>query len=140
MNFLRNVYAKKMGFVVNTREKVCRLTRVLHFIEKHSFLYKSLGFKGGTAINLVIFECPRLSVDIDLDFCLETSRGDMLEVRRDQLKASGYRWNAEEKIWQRSMIADNFNFKEFCSQPWVQAGICIKVYSEDGDQMYVHRG
>jgi hypothetical protein len=81
-----------------------------------------------------------LSVDIDLDFCLETSRGEMLEARRDQLKASGYRWNVEEKIWQRSMIADNFNFKEFYSQPWVQTGICIKVYSEDGDQMYVHRG
>lgn len=72
-----------MGFVTNTLEKVCRLTRVLHFIEKDPFLYKSLGFKGGTAINLAIFKCPRLSVDIDLDFCLETTRGEMLKARRD---------------------------------------------------------
>ena len=78
-----NVFAKKMGFVANTLEKVCRLTGVLHLIEKDPFLYKSLGFKGGTAINLVIFDCPRLSVDIDLDFCLETSRDEMLEARRE---------------------------------------------------------
>lgn len=96
-----NIQAKKMGFVTNTLEKVCRLTRVLHFIEKDPFLYKSLGFKGGTAINLAIFKCPRLSVDIDLDFCLETTRGEMLKARRDI-----------KDVLLRSMATEQYTFEE----------------------------
>ncbi|MDD4591841.1 MAG: nucleotidyl transferase AbiEii/AbiGii toxin family protein [Parabacteroides sp.] len=34
--------------------------------------------KGGTAINLLFFNLPRLSVDIDLDFCQNLSREEML--------------------------------------------------------------
>ena len=37
--------------------------------------------KGGTAINLLFFNMPRLSVDIDLDFCVNLSRDEMLAQR-----------------------------------------------------------
>ena len=37
--------------------------------------------KGGMAINLTIFELPRLSVDIDMDFVLNLPREDMLQAR-----------------------------------------------------------
>jgi len=37
-----------------------------------------LALKGGTAINLTIFDLPRLSVDIDLDFSQMLSRQEML--------------------------------------------------------------
>ena len=38
--------------------------------------------KGGTAINLTVFHLPRLSVDIDLDFCSEGNRDEMLVQRQ----------------------------------------------------------
>lgn len=60
--------AKELGFVRDTFEKVCRLAEVLAFMEGDSLLADSLALKGGTAINLTIFDIPRLSVDIDLDF------------------------------------------------------------------------
>ena len=58
---------KEMGFVRDTLEKVCRLADVLKFMEEDEILARSLALKGGTAINLTIFNLPRLSVDIDLD-------------------------------------------------------------------------
>lgn len=61
--------AKKMGFVRDTLEKVCRLADVLKFMEDDELLSIGIAIKGGTAINLTIFDLPRLSVDIDLDYC-----------------------------------------------------------------------
>lgn len=58
--------AKSLGFVRDTFEKVCRLADVLDFMEQDMVLKNSLALKGGTAINLTIFDLPRLSVDIDL--------------------------------------------------------------------------
>lgn len=60
--------AAEVGFIRNAFEKVCRLAEVLHFFERDPVLAKHLALKGGTAINLTIFNLPRLSVDIDLDF------------------------------------------------------------------------
>ena len=57
--------AKEMGFVRDTFEKVCRLAEVLSFMESDPTLSTSLALKGVTAINLTIFDLPRLSVDID---------------------------------------------------------------------------
>lgn len=74
--------AKEMGFVRDTFEKVCRLADVLTFIEQDAVLENSLVLKGGTAINLTIFDLPRLSVDIDLDFSANLPRDEMLEKRR----------------------------------------------------------
>ncbi|MGI6744091.1 MAG: nucleotidyl transferase AbiEii/AbiGii toxin family protein [Eubacteriales bacterium] len=39
---------------------------------------------GGTAINLLFFNMPRLSVDIDLDYCFNLSRDEML-VQRNKI-------------------------------------------------------
>lgn len=73
--------AKELGFVRDTYEKVCRLTEILKFIDQDSVLRNSLALKGGTAINLLIFNLPRLSVDIDLDFIENVSREEMLLSR-----------------------------------------------------------
>ena len=75
--------AKELGFVRDTFEKVCRLADVLAFMEQDVVLKNSLALKGGTAINLTIFNLPRLSVDIDLDFADALTRVEMLENRRD---------------------------------------------------------
>ena len=73
--------AKQLGFVRDTFEKVCRLADVLSFMEQDAILKSSLALKGGTAINLTIFDLPRLSVDIDLDFAEPLPRNAMLEKR-----------------------------------------------------------
>jgi len=41
-----------------------------------------LALKGGTAINLTVFDLPRLSVDIDLDYCSTENREEMLVMRQ----------------------------------------------------------
>lgn len=74
--------AKEQGFVRDTLEKVCRLTDILLFIQQDGLLNGRLALKGGTAINLTVFELPRLSVDIDLDYIGSISRDQMMEDRR----------------------------------------------------------
>lgn len=67
--------ARELGFVRDTFEKVCRLAEILSFMAQDPVLADSLALKGGTAINLTIFELPRLSVDIDLDFSNHNKMG-----------------------------------------------------------------
>ena len=78
--------AKELGFVRDTLEKVCRLADVLKFMESDELLAEAIALKGGTAINLTIFDLPRLSVDIDLDYCRSIDREKML-VDRDIITA-----------------------------------------------------
>lgn len=96
--------AKELGFVRDTFEKVCRLADVLDFMEQDVVLKNSLALKGGTAINLTIFDLPRLSVDIDLDFADALTRVEMLEKRRDiteriekYMRARGYTLSGRSK-------------------------------------------
>ena len=53
----------------------------MKFFESDDILSACLALKGGTAINLTIFNLPRLSVDIDLDFSENISRDKMPETR-----------------------------------------------------------
>ncbi len=74
--------AKEMGFVRDTLEKVFRLTEILVFINSDAILSENLTLKGGTAINLTVFNLPRLSVDIDLDLVINYDLEKMLKVRK----------------------------------------------------------
>ena len=96
--------AKELGFVRDTFEKVCRLADVLKFFENDDILSRCLALKGGTAINLTIFNLPRLSVDIDLDFSEKISRDEMLEKRpliteriSKYMSANGYILSSKSK-------------------------------------------
>ena len=89
--------AKEYGFVRDTFEKVLRLTEILRFINADDFLNSHLVLKGGTAINLTIFDLPRLSVDIDFDYTPNHPLEIMLEERqkitgqlRVYLESEGY--------------------------------------------------
>ena len=75
--------AKKNSFKSETLEKVLRLVDVLDFINKTDNLSPYLVLKGGTAINFTIFNLPRLSVDIDLDFSFNGSKEQMLKIRKE---------------------------------------------------------
>lgn len=74
--------SKETGFLRDNLEKVFRLADILEYINKNPLLKECLALKGGTAINLVVFNMPRLSVDIDLDFCKLVSREEMLIYRK----------------------------------------------------------
>ena len=74
--------ANKQNFIRDTLEKVVRLNEVLDYINSNPIMKGCLALKGGTAINLTVFHLPRLSVDIDLDYCSEGNRDEMLEQRQ----------------------------------------------------------
>lgn len=60
--------AANTGFRPDVLEKVIRLVDLLNQIFASDFLRTRLVLKGGTALNLFVFEIPRLSVDIDLNY------------------------------------------------------------------------
>ena len=54
---------------------------LLNAINEHFFLNGKLVLKGGTALNLFIFELPRLSVDIDLNFMFRVPLFPIIKMR-----------------------------------------------------------
>lgn len=62
-------------------EKVLRLSELLKLFNENEELKGKYVLKGGTAINLCLFDFPRLSVDIDLNFNSNCSKEEMLEMR-----------------------------------------------------------
>ncbi|AHF09020.1 MULTISPECIES: nucleotidyl transferase AbiEii/AbiGii toxin family protein [Dehalobacter] len=83
-NYDKNYIAQRasnFGFIRDTLEKVYRLADVLEYINSDPILKGKLALKGGTAINLTIFNLPRLSVDIDLDYLSNDSKEEMLQNR-----------------------------------------------------------
>lgn len=56
--------ANDLNFVRDTMEKVLRLADILEYLNTNSLTKDTLALKGGTAINLTVFNLPRLSVDI----------------------------------------------------------------------------
>ena len=73
-----DIIAKEQGFIRDNLEKVMRLVEILNYFHDSPLLSKSLVLKGGTAINLTVFQLPRLSVDIDLDFTVDCDRCHIL--------------------------------------------------------------
>lgn len=89
--------AQQHGFVRDTFEKVLRLKEILCYLNEEEYLKEHLLLKGGTAINLTVFNMPRLSVDIDMDYTPNDTKEDMLEARekittliKDYMEAEGY--------------------------------------------------
>lgn len=62
-------------------ERSVRLLALLDAIRDHPLLEGKLALKGGTALNLFVFNVPRLSVDIDLNYVGAASLDAMLEER-----------------------------------------------------------
>ncbi|MCL2736758.1 MAG: nucleotidyl transferase AbiEii/AbiGii toxin family protein [Propionibacteriaceae bacterium] len=78
------IQATERGFIRDTFEKMLRLSDILAFITADPLLAGTLALKGGTAINLTIFDLPRLSVDIDLDYMRNNSTDEMF-AHREQI-------------------------------------------------------
>ena len=73
--------AQATGFRVDMLERVAQLLGLLGAIQRHPFLRGKLALKGGTALNLFVFDVPRLSIDIDLNYVGAESRDAMLAER-----------------------------------------------------------
>lgn len=68
------------GFRLEIVEKGFRLLHLLESLFSHPFLKGRLALKGGTALNLFLFDLPRLSIDIDLNYI----GGPELEVMTEE--------------------------------------------------------
>lgn len=73
--------AEATGFRQDMLEKVGLLLQLLDAIRSHPFLKNKLVLKGGTALNIFIFDVPRLSIDIDLNYVGAVDREAMVAER-----------------------------------------------------------
>lgn len=97
--------SKETGFIQSTLEKVERLIRILEWTNSDVKLNKLLALKGGTAINIAIFNFPRLSVDIDFDLTENLSKEETIKERENihnllvnYLSANNYKINMKKSI------------------------------------------
>lgn len=108
--------ATQYGFIRDTFEKVLRLKEILEYFNTQEYLAKHLILKGGTAINLTIFDLPRLSIDIDMDYVPNDSRDDMLiardkiaEIINRYMEKEGYSLSQSSRF-SHSLDAFHFNY------------------------------
>jgi predicted nucleotidyltransferase component of viral defense system len=73
--------AESTGFRAEMIEKVLHLINLLDKLNRHPMLRGKWILKGGTALNLFLFDLPRLSVDIDLNYIGALDREAMLAER-----------------------------------------------------------
>ena len=109
--------AIESGFVRDTFEKVLRLKEILRFLNDVEFLREHLLLKGGTAINFTVFNLPRLSVDIDMDYTPNDTREDMLECRekiknviKEYMESEGYLLSDASRF-SHSLDAFHYNYQ-----------------------------
>lgn len=73
--------AAASGFRADSIEKVMRLCRILDRLGDHPTTRDQWLLKGGTALNLLHLDVPRMSVDIDLNYVGTAKREAMLAAR-----------------------------------------------------------
>ena len=71
--------AAETGFQAATVERVMRLMDVLQKLSDDDFIGGCTALKGGTALNLFLFDLDRLSVDIDLNYVGSAERAKAME-------------------------------------------------------------
>lgn len=69
------------GFRSEVLEKAIHLLNLLEGFNRHLFLKGRWALKGGTALNLFLFDVQRLSVDIDLNYIGAVDRETMTAER-----------------------------------------------------------
>lgn len=111
-----DVRAREYGFNRDTFEKVLRLRTILDFLNTHEYMREHLLLKGGTAINLTVFNLPRLSVDIDLDFVPNLTREEtvnererLTEILKGFMSEQGYSLS-EASRFSHSLDAFHYNY------------------------------
>ncbi|TYQ17004.1 UNVERIFIED_CONTAM: nucleotidyltransferase AbiEii toxin of type IV toxin-antitoxin system [Acetivibrio alkalicellulosi] len=120
-NYDKNYISKRAseyGFIRDTLEKVYRLANILEYLNKEPMIKGKLALKGGTAINLTIFNLPRLSVDIDLDYVVNDNREEILtnmKLNRLQKNIEAFdtgRASDEPRKEEIKTLVGKFNFRK----------------------------
>lgn len=100
-----NKLSKDLNYNRDSLEKVLRLSEVLKLFNEHDELKGKYVLKGGTAINLCLFDFPRLSVDIDLDFNRNLNKENLEDVRKlhqkiisENLAINGYQISPKSRF------------------------------------------
>ncbi len=75
------VESSSTGFRPEMLEKVIHLLGLLEAFSRHPYLKNRIALKGGTALNLFVFDLPRLSVDIDINYVGAPDRETMVAER-----------------------------------------------------------
>lgn len=108
--------AREFGFDRDTFEKVLRLKTILEFLNTEEYMREHLLLKGGTAINLTVFNLPRLSVDIDMDFIpdltreeTENERERLTEILKGYMSEQGYSLSNASRF-SHSLDAFHYNY------------------------------
>ena len=108
--------AREYGFNRDTFEKVLRLKTILEFLNTQEYMCEHLLLKGGTAINLTVFNLPRLSVDIDLDFIPNLTREEtanererLTEILKGYMSEQGYSLSDASRF-SHSLDAFHYNY------------------------------
>lgn len=119
-----NQKAAESRFIRDNLEKVYRLSGILAFIDEEPILSDNLVLKGGTAINLTVFNLPRLSVDIDLDLNKKCSRDEMLAIREvidaillRYMAANGYSLDTRKQKESHSLTSRVFHYQNAGGNP-----------------------
>ncbi|MCK5560808.1 MAG: nucleotidyl transferase AbiEii/AbiGii toxin family protein [Thermoplasmata archaeon] len=102
------------GFNLDLLEKAYNLTRVLQAIQNHDIMKINLSLKGGTALNFLYLDLPRLSIDIDFNYIGKIAKEDMLETRpvvENHIKTIGEKLGYETKIKGQSYILSRHSLK-----------------------------
>lgn len=73
--------ANATGFRPEMLEKVIQLLSLLDAMRQHQFLADRWVLKGGSALNIFLFDIPRLSIDIDINYIGAIDRETMLVER-----------------------------------------------------------
>jgi len=97
--------AARSGFRPEVLEKVLHLLELLDALRSHPFLAPRLALKGGTALNLFLFDAPRLSVDIDVNVAhgahVLSSAGGLRGVERSGARPTrAGRRQARRALWE----------------------------------------
>ena len=89
---------------------------ILEFMNTQACMREHLLLKGGTAINLTVFNLPRLSVDIDLDFVPNLMRDEtakererLTEILKRYMSEQGYLLS-EASRFSHSLDAFHYNY------------------------------
>ena len=108
--------AREFGFNRDTFEKVLRLKTILEFLNTEEYMREHLLLKGGTAINLTVFNLPRWSVDIDMDFIpnltreeTENERERLTEILKGYMSEQGYSLSNASRF-SHSLDAFHYNY------------------------------
>lgn len=78
--------ASDTGFRPEILEKVIHLMGLLNDFSRNPFLSNRIALKAGTALNLFCYECPRLSVDIDINYIGSPDKNVMLQERDELIR------------------------------------------------------